>query len=345
MINNYFVKLPRELFYNVNDFERLIKVVNYDHKIILIMDYLYTNTNRKGITILELEDLIKSCGFKPDNHKGKINDKFRFILSRLQELHIINANLELNNLKKGVIVKCSLDMFQKNDKGEDNNFIILYEKEKNKILNYDKENIDNVKLLFYYCYLKARMYKRSNEEGKSTNKYGGRAEICFPSYKTISKDTELCDDVILKYNDILTNINLIRIMNAGLYYLREDKNKVIRESPNFYTLYTEEDSGKIDEKQTLWYTNLKEGIKLYKKNNKDKVFKNNREYLDNNRSINGFIARIRQLEKEGKATKIQLKKRDSYLHSISLDPKVSRIDSNKQVANEDYWGEKDQLKP
>ena len=55
-------------------------------------------------------------------------------------------------------------------------------------------------------------------------------------------------------------------------------------------------------------------MKAYKKNNPNLVFLNTREYKDNNKKINGYIARINQLEKEGKATKRQINKRDKLMN-------------------------------
>ena len=108
-------------------------------------------------------------------------------------------------------------------------------------------------------------------------------------------------------------MNLIRIGNLGLYYVGDNK-KYTRESPNFYVLIKDEEYVNTEnEKSMPWYINLKEGMKCFKMAHKDYTFIDTREYKDNNKKINGYISRINQLEKEDKATKKQIKKRDKLL--------------------------------
>ncbi|MCR1933879.1 hypothetical protein NSA27_04075 [Clostridium tepidum] len=317
-MENYFSKLPNQLFYTYdNDIidKSILEQCNYDYKVLLVLDYLYTNTNRKDITMFTLEDMVISCGFKVDNHKGKINDKFKDILVKLQESKIIVTDTDLSKIKSKELIKCKIDIFEKDDNDNDIKFIQLFDSEKDKILNYDKEKIDNLKMLYYYCYLKSRMFKRAKNDDIA--KSGGRSEICYPSYKTINFDLKLTDETISKYNNILVELNLIRIENAGLFYYANDKNKVVRESTNIYTLYTKQ--------QDEWQNNLKEGIKFYKKQYEDeRFFLNTRQYKNNNKKINGYISRIEHLEKEGKATEEQIQKKNEYKKSINVDENVQR---------------------
>lgn len=317
-MDKYFSKLPNQLFYTYdNDIidKSILEQVEYDYKVLYVLDYLYTNTNRKDITMFTLEDMIIECGFKVDNHKGKINDKFRDILVTLQESKIIITDTDLNKIKAKEFIKCKIDIFKKDDNDKDINFIQLFDSEKDKILNYDKENIDNLKMLYYYCYLKARIKKRA--KGDDMNINGGSPENCYPSFDKIKFDLHITDEVISKYNDILVELNLIRIGNSGLFYYLTDKNKVVRESPNIYTLYTKQ--------QEVWKNNLKEGIKLYKKQHEDeRFFLNTRQYKNNNKKINGYISRIEYLEKEGKATEEQIQKKNEYKKSVNIDEKIQR---------------------
>ncbi|APH23452.1 TPA: hypothetical protein ACXDAY_002939 [Clostridium botulinum] len=317
-MNKYFSKLPNQLFFVYdNDIidKSILEQVEYDYKVLLVLDYLYTNTNRKGITMFTLEDIVISCGFKPDAHKNKINDKFKNILVTLQKQNIIVTDTDLNKIKAKEFIKCKIDIFEKDDNDNDIKFIQLFDSEKDKILNYDKEKIDNLKMLYYYCHLKARMFKRA--KGDDINVSGGRAEVCYPTYKSIQFDLKLTDEVISKYNNILVELNLIRIGNAGLFYYLTDKNKVVRESPNIYTLWTKN--------QDEWKNNLKEGIKFYKKIHEDeRVFKNTRQYQNNNKKINGYIARVEYLEREGKATEEQIQKKNEYKKSVNIDEKIQR---------------------
>jgi hypothetical protein len=315
MEKNYFSKLSNNLFYNIEGEFNLLNKCNYDYKVLLVLDYLYTNTNRRNITIFSLEDIITINGYKPDTHKNKINDKFKDILIKLQELKIIETDIDLKKIKSKELIRCNVHMFVKDKEGNDIRFIQLFDTEKDKIIAYNKENIDNLKLLYYYCYLKARMYKRQKDNDLIMS--GGRAEICYPSYSKINDDIGITDEVIKKYNDILVELNLIRIGNAGLYYYQNDKNKISRESPNIYTLYTE-----VEE---VWQLNLKEGIKFYKEQYADeRVFKDTRMYKNNDKKINGYINRIEYLESIGKANSEQIEKKNSYKESVNINEEMQR---------------------
>lgn len=314
-MGNYFSKLNNNLFYNIEGEFNLLHEVNFNYKVLLVLDYLYTNTNRKGITIFSLDDIVVQNGFKPDAHKGKTNNKFKDILVTLQELKIIETDIDLKKIGSKELIRCNINLFATDKEGNDIRFIQLFDTEKNKILAYDIEKIDNLKLLYYYCYLKARMYKRANNNDLVA--FGGRAEICYPSYKKIAEDIGLTDEVIKKYNDALVKLNLIRIGNAGLWYYKNDSNKVVRESNNIYTLYTKEED--------IWKLNIKEGIKLYKKQYEgERIFKGSRIYKDNDKKVNGYISRIEYLESIGKASSEQIEKKNSYKESVNIDEKIMR---------------------
>ena len=316
-MGSYFSKLPNKLFYAKDKEDKSILLeCNNDFKSLMVLDYLYTYTTRNNLTVFILEDLIITSGYKPNRSKGQTNEQFKNILVKLQELKIIDSIIDMNNIKPSQFIKCTLDLFNKDSKNNDVEFIQLYDYEKDKILQcvYD---VDRVRLLFYYCYIKSRIYKRV--KGNDMVIYGGRAEVCFPSYQMIKYDLGLSDGVIDKYNNILSELDMIRIDNAGLWYYKSDKNKVVRESPNFYTLYTEQEE--------VWKNNLKEAIKYYKKSdiNRDKVFTNTRQYKNNNKNINGFISRVEQLKREGKATPEQLEKLSEYKKSIHEDSTIETL--------------------
>ncbi|KEI09690.1 hypothetical protein Z957_04140 [Clostridium sp. K25] len=316
-MGSYFSKLPNKLFYAKDKEDKSILLeCNNDFKSLMVLDYLYTYTTRNNLTVFILEDLIITSGYKPNRSKGQTNEQFKNILVKLQELKIIDSTIDMNNIKPSQFIKCTLDLFNKDSKNNDVEFIQLYDYEKDKILQcvYD---LDRIRLLFYYCYIKSRIYRRV--KGNDMVIYGGRAEVCFPSYQMIKYDLGLSDGVIDKYNNILSELDMIRIDNAGLWYYKSDKNKVVRESPNFYTLYTEQEE--------VWKNNLKEAIKYYKKSdiNRDKVFTNTRQYKNNNKNINGFISRVEQLKREGKATPEQLEKLSEYKKSIHEDSTIETL--------------------
>lgn len=301
-----FTMLPNLLFYGATKEDKSLFQECNDYKLLLVMDYLHINTNRLGISYFTIEDIIINYGLKPNNNKGKMNEQIKNILLLLQSKELITIEEDINDIKPKELIKCIYTGFEKNKDGNYIKFTKVSYQAMDYILSYSDTQIDNYKMLFYYSYICCRMRKRDKKSNKDINCNGGVAEVAFPSYTTITDDIALKDDTIKQYNDILSELNLIKIANCGLYYYREDKNKIVRETPNFYALV----NGYED-------SELAYAIKLYKEKHNDRVFTNKREYKNNNKQANGYIARVNQLEKDGKATEKQLVKRDSLLGSVT----------------------------
>ena len=302
-----FTIFPNRLFYT-NDDEISLHKQCKNYKILLVLDYLYNAIDKKGFSKFTIEDIITTYGYKLNRREGKINDNIKVILKTLQQNKIICSDKDISMVSVNEFVKCIYNGIEKDDNDNYIKFTMVYNDIINKILSYNKTKVDNLSLLFYYCYLNCRMYRSSNSHGKGYIS-GGKPEECHPTYKIITNDIDIKDSTIKKYNDILVNMNLIRIGNLGLCYSKGDE-KNIKESPNFYVLVEE---GNVDNENAVWKWNLKEGMKAYKNNNPNLVFLDTRQYKDNDKSKNGYIARITQLEKEGKATKKQIEKRDKLI--------------------------------
>lgn len=294
-----YVKLPNQLFYTKNDKSILQKVK--DDKVILVLIYLYNAVNRKDIMKFTLGDMISECGFIPKTGEKKSNEQFKNILIKLEELEIISFadEIPLNKIKSTQLLKCKFNKYiekgTNKDTGEiqDIQFVELTNSEKETILTYSKTKINNIKLLIYFTYLKCRIHKRSKSDGDLACT-GGQSETCYLKYNKITADLGLSDQSIKEYNDILIEINLIRISNPGIYYYAEDKYNTLRESPNFFTLFNgNEENAKLQ---------FKEAIKSYKAldANKNKIWTNSRQYKNNNRSINGKKGNIIRKQKSGK---------------------------------------------
>lgn len=295
-MQDYFVKLPNKLLVCDKEDEKSYLEEIKDDKIINILCYLYTNTTRKGESIFIFEDMIEKCGYKLNANKGKINDIFKNVLIKLKEIGILVTDFDLKTLKKNNYTYCNINMFEKDEKGNDTNFIQLYDYEKDLIEKYKDDNVDNLILLKLYCYFKTRMYKRKGD--KDIQITGGKAEVCYPSYNLIAKDLAIGQSTIKKYIDILVSINLIRYDNVGLYYPYGNTiNK--RESANTYVLYDEFGN---------WESELKEGLKFFKKQKTDEgfIFCKERVYKNNNRKLNGELGALTRLKNKGTATEKQL---------------------------------------
>ena len=95
----YFSKLPNKLLIPQGEEEKSILQLISDDKIILVLDYLYINTNRVNQSLFTINDIITTYNFKIDLHKNKINDKVRYILKSLELLNIIEIYEEIEKLK------------------------------------------------------------------------------------------------------------------------------------------------------------------------------------------------------------------------------------------------------
>lgn len=298
--------LPIKLFYT-NDNTMSLYQEHEDYKLLLVLDYLHIHTNRLGISFFSIEDIIEYYGYKPKTGSGKINEQIYSCIKFLVSKNIIELDIDINKIKMNQMVRCIYHYDTKNFRK------INYDSVR-AIISIEDKKVDKNKLLFYYCYLCCRIYKRQTGEIWYD---GGRPETCYPSYDKITKDIGLSDRIIKKYNDTLVNMNLIRIRNAGLYFHKDDKNRIVKESVNHYALY---DVGYEDE--------LKESIKIYKNNHKELTFTNSRKYKDNDKKANGYIARINTLEREGKATEKQINKRDELLESKNI-----KVESISNIRN------------
>ena len=270
---------------------------------------MYMGTDRNGLVRFSLSNIMNMYNIKQSRRKGESNEQITNIILEMNKIKLIEIKESVNKIPINQLFECTYNGLLKNEYGNYIHFTKIERNKFNKILNY-KSTFNNISLLFYYCYLCSRIYTRGNENGDIIDS-GGYAEICYPSYKTISEDTDLSEQTIKKYNDILVSMDLIRIGNLGLYYIGEDK-KFKRESPNFYTLVNDNDYN-IDKKETTWYSNLKYGMNCYKLKHPEYKFLGTRQYVDNDRSNNCFIGTINRLEKEGKATKKQIEKRDKLI--------------------------------
>ena len=292
-------------------------------------------TDRRGIIRFTIENMIKQCRFKIRTGEKESASQFKKILHMLQRQSIIqilsdDENLTcsplIENYKLKDLIMCSLmiDLTEQ--------FVLLDAKEKDKIYGYDEEKINHLRLLLYYCYLKCRMYKRP--KGDELVKSGGRAEVAYPTFERINKDLGLTDDTIDKYNKILVALDMIRYKSAGTWYYKTDPNKIVRESVNFYALFT-------DEENTQHH--LKEGIKFFKnmERNSDKVFTGKKDYKNNNKVLNGELGSIIKKEKKGTATAEDIIRKNQIIFSITANEEQHGIqallDSNPDTLLSDIY--------
>lgn len=321
----YFSIIPNNLFYTNDDEVSLYKQCN-NYKIIFVLDYLYTNTNRLGVVKFTIKDIIVSYKYNPSSRTDGLNKQIRTILSFLKEKGIIDCEVDIAKIGLSDFTVCRYNGINLDENGNMTKFTTISSDNMNKILSYSKGNVKKEQLLYHFGYLCSRMYVQSKEI-KGT--YKRQSGVCHATYDRISYDTGSSSSTIKKYNDILVELGLIKIGNLGLCYIGEKKS--LKESCNFYILVDKSDMGVEDDKNTTWYWSLKESMDSYKKEMKNEgyVFIDTREYKNNNRKINGYISRITQLEKEDKATKKQIKKRDKLLNEKEDSKQYKSVDKDK----------------
>ena len=304
----YFTKLPSLALYTEDKKEKsILECLDYEYKSILVLEHLIKSLSLSdGLSRFSIENIIESCGYKPDNHKGRTNDIFKGILSNFEKLGIIKSSFDLSSIKPKEYLEVGLNI------DLDDRFVIVLPEEKEKLKTVN--GIDYAQIFTYYYYIKSRVYKRSKEDGLAVAN-GGRYESCFVSFRKIHDDLKITDKTIVKYNNILTELNLIRYKNFGTYYYSYDSYKTVQLSPNFYTLFNgdEEEASR----------NLQEGFDWFECQdiNKDKVFTMTGLTVDN-RSVGGKLGALNKKEKKGKITEeelIEKKKLEDYISDSNSD--------------------------
>lgn len=276
-IEEGFVKIPNEMILPNEEGKTMIKDINC--KVLPIWIYL-KNHECKGNCYFSLEDMVAECGYKPDAHKGKINDKFKDILSKMiKEKIIIEINIDPKDkqFKANTFIKCKLmDVKEK--------FFTLEDYQYKWIMEY-KGKEEKLNLLKVFCLIKARMYRRSEDEGI----HDGIYEVAFPSYKDIAYNCLISESNIKKYIDILVDLKLIKYDNLGQVIDRVTGE--VKECNNTYAIY-----------KHGWQDELEGSMGLLKKKLKEQGYIIPRkERKVDNRSLGGKKTQINKRINNGTA--------------------------------------------
>ncbi|BDR67954.1 hypothetical protein K144312032_21820 [Clostridium tetani] len=326
----FYNQITNSIFWGLNgDADKSIFKITKDYKALLMLNFITENQTYQEECMFTIEYFLEQYGLSTHSNSSNFKDikKILVALEKLKLIKCINGeDLSKVSLKKFIVLDIRKIIEKKGV--EKVKYFQLYQDHNEDILNYSKEKIDNIKLLNFYCYLRSRIHWHIGKNS-TANMEGGRAQVCFPSYETIKRDLKIADRTITKYIEILDkDLNLIKVANAGLYYLKNDKNKIMRESNNIYTMTD----------IIAWDAELTQGIKQYKYKYKDeRVFTNSRKYKNNNKKANGYVARIEYLEQQGKATEKQIEKKDSLLESIenadaeSIEKEINEMQEEKKV--------------
>lgn len=193
------IKIPKEIILN--------KKLN--EKRVLFYVYFPCNMTYKNLAMFSCNYIVEWCGYKPNNHKGKINeDLMNMILEFQKENYLyLNSSLALNNL---TVANINLDF-----SNELNSFVSINTNEIDKIKNFTQCILNDTsttfaRLLLIYSYFKINEYDNLDI-----------------SYDEISRDTGIKSKLIERDIKTLISLNLLKsnvtISNSYSIYKFLDK--------------------------------------------------------------------------------------------------------------------------
>lgn len=218
----------------------------YGDKVLQIILYLEENRNTRGISIFTLEDMIISIGYKPNNHKGKINDQVKKILANLQNDGLLVSDYDLGSIKPTELIKARLLV----NEIEEGYFPIEY-----KVIDtiYNGETkCDKATLLKVICYISARVRRLEGEAHTEANEHGNwvgeKVEYTFFKQEEATKDLKIDDHTWQDAIKELKKLGLLFYDNIG----QVKKGNLIITAGNCYCLDAKFLNG-MDKCSRAWY--------------------------------------------------------------------------------------------
>lgn len=174
-----YVKIPRDIIQEYDD-----------PKLVAVYIFFILRAGLDHRVRFTINDLVTCCGFKPNNHKGKTNDKIICSIKTLCDIgyiSLLNQDVSLENVSgsKVVVVTVNQDCIDSkieeiknrpvvyNIFGKDKRdgaFAILYVDEIYKILSYEIKDsgayVNNASLLLVLAYLRSMIYLKADPFSK-----------------------------------------------------------------------------------------------------------------------------------------------------------------------------------
>lgn len=215
-----FIMLPNKLFYAEEEGQSYIAECK-DYSIITTIIWIYSNINfLYNYNKFTIEELLM---FNDKVVRNENIKRMKSLLSYMINKGLMATDTDINKVKVNRSIRCTLNLFDKDEEGNDICFTKIPIKVIDKILSYNGKE-DKIKLLFYWCYLHCRRYKKlSITDSKPSTTY--------VSYDKIVIDTKLSKETISKYNDVLVEMKLLLIENCGVLV---DGNGEVKECNNIY---------------------------------------------------------------------------------------------------------------
>ena len=245
---------------------------------------------RKRMTLerdfsISIVDLASWCGYKPDRHANRINQKMLESIKELEAEEFIDLN-QIPSINSSVVK----GVFN-TDKSYNEctyGFSVLYLDEIEKIVNCKISGITkyfNIPvILLVFTYIRGSIFRRPNKLGHLDRNTDGtnnteydiqRRREKFPeayssSFIEIAKELGITADAVSKAVTVLEELNLIKVSRAYSYYIgKNKKGKDVYQTPYsiFANAYKRESSHLLDAGLTYADNEIKRKEKLMQQYN------------------------------------------------------------------------------
>ncbi|WP_252214699.1 hypothetical protein [Clostridium sp. VAP41] len=302
-------KITNQLFYiregkSSNEKNSILNNVG-DDKVILVLHKLYLLTNFEKKALITLDYIIEKCGYSVNQRTRK---SFRDILLQLRYYGWINFEGEDGDIKSGQMIEIDTEaLFYTTE----TDFTSLTQNEVKTIMDNEVNSKTRIALIKLYLYLKARTYKRAQGENEFkegmdewqcseiAGLYNYRSQSTYQSYELINRFTNISQSNIKQLIEKLQELDLITYASAGKKYLK-GKPSTITECENVYVINNLQPQLAIKRE-------LEIGLKQYCHILREQGYSiTDREYINNDRKINGRIGGLTNKLKKGTITAEQL---------------------------------------
>lgn len=191
----------------------------------LLITLLMNKTNKNIITcnmeyIYNILNIKKNNSYRiKDIKQALTNFKEQGYLYYYKDILLSNEIENITELKKNELFFCYYPFEIESE------FTLLYDYEVIKILNYNNSNINNYTLLELYTYIISCIKNNSNDIDFNT---------CYPAHETIMDNINISENTLIKYLNILYELQLLIYDIAGY---KETVKGQIKNSTTYYSRY------------------------------------------------------------------------------------------------------------
>lgn len=226
----------------------LIKDIGLTDKRLSVFSFFMIKKGMDDSVGFSIEQIIKWCGLKPNNHKGRTNDIFSDIIDCFNKSNYLQLTTKPSKSSNFAEAHLNMDYISNSS----NTFSILYLDEIMKILNYHNAKSRDTTLntsiiLLVFAYLRWRITRR--EHRPSSNVIGKNYDLNYPDaydcyFIDIEKDIGIKARTISKAVSALIELKLIYIDKLNKTHIDD---KWYTEHTIFVNMYKREKNRKTGE--------------------------------------------------------------------------------------------------